>query len=308
MTTRPERLSRPAEAAPAPGLLRTPGFPDYRLVDLGEGRKLERFGRFLVDRPEPQAMGSRARPDLWERADAVFLGMNAEDEGSDGRWKFRGQAVESFPVSYRGLAFQGRFTPFRHLGFFPEQAPHWDFMTERIEALGRPARILNLFGYTGVASLLAARAGAAVTHVDASKKAIGFARENQARAGLGEAPIRWIVDDAMKFTAREERRNSRYDGIVLDPPKYGRGPSGEVWDLFRDLPRLLTLCRAILTDEPAFLILTAYAIRASFVAIHGLSREVFEDQGRFETGELVVEEDNGSRLLSTSLFVRWMPR
>jgi 23S rRNA (cytosine1962-C5)-methyltransferase len=285
----------------------TRGFADYRLVDLGEGRKLERFGRLLVDRPEPQAMGRRRRADLWDRADAIFLGINAEDEGSDGRWKFLGKPVESFPVAYRGLAFQGRFTPFRHLGFFPEQAPHWDFMVERLAALGRPGRVLNLFGYTGIASLLAARAGAAVTHVDASKKSIGFARQNQALAGLADAPIRWIVDDAPKFTAREERRASRYDGIVLDPPKYGRGPNGEVWDLFRDLPRMLQLCRAVLTEKPAFVIVTAYAIRASFVAIEDLCRESLGPSGHFEAGELVVGEESGPRRLSTSLYCRWTP-
>ena len=289
-----------------PKLLTTPGFAGYRLIDSGEGRKLERFGTLLVDRPEPQAMGARRRPDAWEKADAVFLGMNAEDEGSDGRWKFARRPVETFPVEYRGLAFQGRFTPFRHLGFFPEQAPHWDFMTERLQGLGRPARLLNLFGYTGVASLLAAKAGAAVTHVDASKKSVGYARENQALSGLADAPIRWIVDDAMKFTAREARRNSRYDAIILDPPKFGRGPEGEVWDLFRDLPRMLELCRTILTDKPAFVIVTAYAIRASFIAIHELTREVFGNLGgTIESGELAVEEEGSGRLLSTSLYSRW---
>jgi len=289
-----------------PQLLITPGFEGYRLVDSGEGRKLERFGSLLVDRPEPQALGSRRRPALWDKADAVFLGINAEDEGSDGRWKFSGRAVETFPVRYRGLAFQGRFTPFRHLGFFPEQAPHWDFMTERLKGLGRPARLLNLFGYTGIASLLAAEAGATVTHVDASKKSVGYARENQALAGLSDAPIRWIVDDAMKFTAREARRNSRYDAILLDPPKYGRGPEGEVWDLFRDLPRMLELCRAILTEQPAFVILTAYAIRASFIALHEVTREVFADLGgSIESGELAVQEEGSGRLLSTSLYSRW---
>ncbi|MDQ0472592.1 class I SAM-dependent methyltransferase [Labrys wisconsinensis] len=289
-----------------PNLLVSDGFEGYRLVDCGEGRKLERFGRFLVDRPEPQAMGRRHRPELWSRADAVFMGMNAEDEGSDGRWKFAGRPVETFPAAYRGVAFHGRFTPFRHLGFFPEQAPHWDFMVERLKGLGRPAKVLNLFGYTGVASLLAAKAGAAVTHVDASKKSIGFARENQALAGLTEAPIRWIVDDAVKFTAREERRGSRYDGVVLDPPKYGRGPNGEVWDLFTDLPHMLELTRAVLVEKPSFVIVTAYAIRASFIAIHELAREVFSDLGgRLESGELAVREEGGGRLLSTSLYSRW---
>ncbi|MFT4134109.1 class I SAM-dependent methyltransferase [Labrys sp. (in: a-proteobacteria)] len=289
-----------------PQLLVTPGFADYRLVDCGEGRKLERFGKLLVDRPEPQAMGLRLKPEAWDKADAVFLGMNAEDEGSDGRWKFAGRPVETFPVSYRGVAFHGRFTPFRHLGFFPEQAPHWDYMIEALQALKRPARVLNLFGYTGVASLLAAKHGAQVTHVDASKKSIGFARENQALAGLADAPIRWIVDDAMKFTAREQRRGSQYDIVLLDPPKYGRGPGGEVWDLFRDLPKMLDLCRAVLTDKPAFVIVTAYAIRASFVAVHELTREVFgELGGDITSGELVVSEEGSGRLLSTSLYSRW---
>jgi 23S rRNA (cytosine1962-C5)-methyltransferase len=287
-------------------LLVTDGFADYGLVDMGDGRKLERFGRFLVDRPEPQAIGRRRRPDLWARADAVFVGAHSEEEGSDGRWKFSGAPLSTFDVSYRGLPFLGRFTPFRHLGFFPEQAPHWDFASERLASLGRPARVLNLFGYTGVASLVAARAGASVTHVDASKKSIGFARENQALAGLADAPIRWIVDDAVKFTTREERRGSRYDAIILDPPKFGRGPNGEVWDLFADLRPMLELCRAVLVERPAFVIVTAYAIRASFLAIHEACRDAFADiGGTFDSGELAVREEGSDRLLSTSLFCRW---
>jgi 23S rRNA (cytosine1962-C5)-methyltransferase len=304
MTAAPSKP--PAPRLLSTRLLSTPGFDDYRLVDMGEGRKLERYGHYLVDRPEPQAMGRRRQEALWDSADAVFLGMNAEDEGSDGRWKLRPGTTETFPLAYRGLSFHGRFTPFRHLGFFPEQAPHWDFMVERLAGLGRPARVLNLFGYTGIASLLAARAGASVTHVDASKKSVGQARENQALAGLDAAPIRWIVDDALKFTAREERRGSRYDGILVDPPKFGRGPNGEVWDLFRDLPRMLDLCRAVLAERPSFVIVTAYAIRASFVAIHELCREVFGDlPGELEAGELAVREDGSERLLSTSLYCRW---
>lgn len=294
----------------APPILVTDGFADYRLVDMGEGRKLERFGRFLVDRPEPQALVRRLHPELWPKADAIFLGMNADDESSDGRWKFSTQTPDRFPVRYDSLAFYGRFTPFRHLGFFPEQASHWDFMTQKLTALrqtlDRPARLLNLFGYTGVASLLAARAGAQVTHVDASKKAVGFAKENQELAGLKGAPIRWIVDDAQKFTAREARRGSRYDGIILDPPKYGRGPEGEVWDLFVHLPAMLDLCRTVLADRPAFVILTAYAIRASFLALHEACREAFKDLGgTLQSGEIAVKQENSERLLSTSLFSRW---
>ncbi len=294
-----------------PQLLITPGFPDYRLIDCGEGRKLERFGRLLVDRPEPQAMGRRRQPALWDKADAVFLGMNAEDEGSDGRWKFAGRPVETFPVSYRGVAFHGRFTPFRHLGFFPEQAPHWDYMIEQLQALKRPARVLNLFGYTGVASLLAARHGAQVTHVDASKKSIGFARENQALAGLSDAPIRWIVDDAVKFAEREVRRGKHYDGVLLDPPRFGRGPDGEVWSLEADLPHLLDLTRQILAPGPAFAVLTAYAIRASFLSIHEITADLLGHRpGVLSSGELAVRETGDptrpGRLLATSMFSRFL--
>ncbi len=174
---------------------------------------------------------------------------------------------------YDGVGFLGRFTAFRHVGVFPEQAVHWDWLRGRIAGAGRPAKVLNLFGYTGVASLVAARAGAEVVHIDASKKAIGWARDNQAAAGLGDLPIRWICEDAVKFVEREQRRGNRYDGIILDPPKFGRGPKGEVWDIFADLPGLLRACVSLLSDDPLFLILTAYSIRASFLSIHELSAE-----------------------------------
>jgi 23S rRNA (cytosine1962-C5)-methyltransferase len=167
--------------------------------------------------------------------------------------------------------------------------------------------VLNLFGYTGLASLVAARAGAEVTHVDASKKAIGWARENQSLARLDDRPIRWICDDAMKFAEREARRGSRYDIVLLDPPAYGRGPKGEVWQLFDDLPAMVELTRAILTPKPLAVVLTAYSIRASFFAIHALMRDAFAGAGgRVESGELVIREQSAGRRLSTSLFSRWV--
>jgi 23S rRNA (cytosine1962-C5)-methyltransferase len=175
-----------------------------------------------------------------------------------------------------------------------------------IESAPRPLNILNLFGYTGIASLMAARAGASVVHVDASKKSIAWARENQALSGLENLPIRWIADDAMKFAAREERRGTRYDAIILDPPKFGRGPKNEIWDLYTKLPEMMRICRRLLSDRPLFLILTAYSIRASFMAIHELSAEVLADLGgMLESGELLLREEGGGRLLSTSLFSRW---
>lgn len=286
-------------------LLVTEGFDDYRLLDMGYGRKLEQFGRFVVDRPEEQAMGPAALPaETWLKADAVFDG-DAED--GEGRWRFFGKDVpNAFTVRYGDISFRARFTPFRHMGFFPEQAVHWAWMAERLARLGRPARVLNLFGYTGVASLIAAAAGAQVTHVDASKKAIGFARENQALAHMDDKPIRWIVDDAVRFVEREVRRGRTYDAIILDPPKFGRGPEGETWHLFEDLPKHLADCAALLADDADHVLLTVYAIRASFLSVDDLMRRTMAGRGGVvRSGEVALRVHREDRLLSTSLFARW---
>jgi 23S rRNA (cytosine1962-C5)-methyltransferase len=290
-------------------MLETAGWDDYELLDSGGGRKLERYAGVTIVRPEEQAIWTpRRAAAVWERADAVFTG-DVEEEGP-GRWRFPKPLAESWPMAYGPAKFSCRFTSFRHTGVFPEQVAHWDWMAGLVGAAGRPVKLLNLFGYTGIASLVAAAAGAQVTHVDASKKSIGWARENQAESGLENLPIRWICEDATKFVMREGRRGSRYDAIVLDPPKYGRGPNGEVWQLFEQLPEMLRLCRGLLSDRPLFLILTVYAMRASFVSFHELMREVM-DGGRTESGELLIVEapaaDAPSRRLATSLFSRWRP-
>ncbi|MDQ4061387.1 MAG: class I SAM-dependent methyltransferase [Pseudomonadota bacterium] len=284
----------------------THGFPDYQLLDSGRGRKLERYGAMVVDRPEPQAMWSpRLSQDEWGLADGVFAG---EEDAESGRWRFRGSPPESWPMRIKGVTVLCRFSAFRHLGVFPEQLPHWEWMLEALGlcgSRGRP-RLLNLFAYTGVASLLAAAAGAEVTHVDASKKAIEWAKQNQTRSGLQDAPIRWILDDARKFAQREVRRGRTYHGILIDPPKFGRGPNGEVWDLFTDLPDLLRSCEPLLDRSCSFLILTVYAIRASFLSVDLLAREVLAARGgSFESGELAIREAEGERALSASLFTRW---
>ncbi len=286
-------------------MLTTSGWNDFELVDMGGGEKLERYGTLTIVRPEPQAMGSRRLPDdRWQAADAVFSG-DVEEEGG-GRWEYRGALPETWPMRYESIRFLGRFTSFRHVGVFPEQAAHWAWMADQITAAKRPVKLLNLFGYTGIASLVAAAAGAHVTHVDASKKAIGWARENQALSELEKKPIRWICDDAGKFVAREGRRGNYYDGIILDPPKYGRGPKGEVWQLFDDLPEILRRCRDILAPDALFLVLTAYSIRASFLAGHELLAEILQGRGgRIESGELALIEKTGGRALSTSMFSRW---
>ena len=285
--------------APSTLLLETEGFETYALLDSGGGRKLERFGSVTVVRPEEQAIWTpRLAPRAWEEADAVFTG-DVDEEGA-GRWRRRDGLPEHWVCGHGPLRFSCRLTSFRHVGVFPEQEAHWRHIETAVKARASPS-LLNLFGYTGIASLVAAGAGARVTHVDASRTAIAWARENQALSGMAERPIRWICDDAVKFAAREARRGSLYDGILLDPPRYGRGPKGEIWRLFEDLPGLLSSCRSILKPD-GFLILTAYAIRASFLSLHELCAEILG--GEPESGELVLRERQGRRL-STSLFCRW---
>ncbi|BDA87053.1 SAM-dependent methyltransferase [Aureimonas sp. SA4125] len=299
--------ARPAERLPV--ILTVEPDADYALLDSGAGEKLERYGPLTVRRPENQAIWSKRLPDAaWEAADAIFTG-DTDEEGL-GRWRFPKVPLgETWPLQHRGLSYLGRFTSYRHTGVFPEQAGHWAFVTDAISAAKRPVRVLNLFGYTGLASLLAARAGAEVTHVDASKKAILWARENQELAGLNEAPIRWICEDAVRYAEREVKRGSRYDIVLLDPPRFGRGPKGEVWQLLDDLPYLLDLCRDLLSERPLALILTAYSIRSSFYSLQALMTETLRGRGgTVESGELVIREAGAeARCLSTSLFSRWIP-
>ena len=308
----PRILQRREGALPAerlPLILEVAPNPDYALLDSGGGEKLEQYGPYRIVRPEGQAIWRRALPDHeWDKADALFTG-DTDEEGM-GRWRFpQAPLGETWPMRHDGISYLGRFTSFRHVGVFPEQASHWSHMEGLIREAGRPVKVLNLFGYTGLASLVAARAGAEVTHVDASKKAIGWARENQEMAGLSQKPIRWICEDAMKFAEREERRGNSYDIILFDPPAYGRGPKGEVWQLFEDLPALADICRSILSPKPLAVVLTAYSIRASFFAIHALMRDTFAGMGgTVESGELVIREKSAGRALSTSLFSRWVAR
>ena len=288
-------------------LVESTGCEGYRLLDSGKGRKLERFGGIVVDRPEPQALWRPLAGDVvWASAHATFSGD--EDEES-GRWRQQKTVPESWPVRIdRAVTVMCRLSAFRHLGLFPEQLPHWQWMTSALAQHAGPERprVLNLFAYTGAASLIAAQAGAEVVHVDASKKAIAWAKENQAASKLTEAPIRWMLDDARKFVQRETRRNRRYDIILIDPPKFGRGPNNETWDLFIDLPAMLRSCAELVAGPRSAIILTAYAIRASSLMLDQLCREVLAGKGgRFDTGELAIREEGGARAVPTSLFTRW---
>jgi 23S rRNA (cytosine1962-C5)-methyltransferase len=273
-------------------------WPDYGLIDSGGGQKLERYGAVSVVRPEPQAMWAPANED-WD-PDATFV--PGSDEEGGGRWVQHRAVPAQWDLARGPVRFHAALTPFRHLAFFPDMAPQWDWMRSRAD----DADVLNLFGYTGVGSLVLSEAGARLVHVDASKKSVEAGKDNARLSGLSERPIRWIVDDAGKFTARELRRGRRYDGILLDPPKFGRGPEGEVWRLEEDLAPLLADCRKLLDDNSRFLVLTVYAVRMSALAIGELVRQLFADLGgTVEVGEMAVREEARALLLPTAIFARW---
>jgi len=284
--------------------MRTTGWSDYALLDSGNGRKLERYGPYRVVRPEPQCLWEpKLSPAVWNDADAVF---DPSDEEDAGRWRFKAQPKDTWPMAWGDVRYKGRFTAFRHLAFFPEQAANWAWLDQRVRSCEGQPRVLNLFGYTGVASLVCAAAGAAVTHVDASKKAIGWARENATLSGLDDRPIRWICEDARRYVQREVRRGNQYEGIVLDPPKYGRGPDGEIWKLFENLPELAGLCAALLSEKASFLLLNAYAERISGAALAGLLSDKLADRGgSIEWGELALTQEDGTREIGMSFYARW---
>lgn len=271
---------------------------DWALTDCGHGQKLERYGDFKVVRPEPQAMWAPAN-EHWD-PDATFV--PGSDEEGGGRWVQHRPVPRQWELSRGDVSFAASLTPFRHLGFFPDMAPQWDWMRKR----SADADVLNLFGYTGVGTLLLSDADARLLHVDASKKSVDQGKENARLSGLSDRPIRWIVDDATKFTAREVRRGRRYDGILLDPPKFGRGPEGEVWRLEENLAPLLADCRKLLDANSRFLVLTVYAVRMSALAIGELVKQTLGDLGgAVEMGEMAVREETRGLLLPTAIFARW---
>ena len=304
---------------PTFSLLESPNWSDYALLDSGDGLKMERFGPYTFIRPEVQAMWSRALPEKeWAKAHAVFQPTSEE---SGGHWQFKKKISEKWKMGYTplasphfrpenggegGLRFWAMTTPGRHLGVFPECAAHWDWSADLVQRAKQSIRVLNLFGYTGLATLASAAAGAQVTHVDASKKAVAWARDNQALSGLTEKPVRWIVDDALKFVQREGRRGNKYDGILLDPPKFGRGPKGEVWEVYKSLPNLLEACRQVLSEKPLFVVATVYAVKASAIHVGQALQDMMSNyHGNVECGELVTREQSAGRLLSQAVYARW---
>lgn len=274
---------------------------EYTLIDSGNYRKLERFGNRTLIRSEPKAWWRPEFPgSAWEKSHAVC--------DAEGQWTFAKPIAPAWPLHFDGLTLEARFTQMsKHVGIFPEQSPHWEWIKDQRERKDeRTPQLLSLFGYTGAATLVAAANGYAVTHVDASKPALAWAKHNQSLSGLGDAPIRWILDDAGKFIQREARRGRRYDALLLDPPSFGRGPKQEVWKVEKHLLPLLETCRQILSDDPLFVILTMYAIEASALMLGNLLADMLDKyRGEITMGELALKPQEGKHILPMSIFGRW---
>jgi 23S rRNA (cytosine1962-C5)-methyltransferase len=297
-----------ASLQPAIGNLQVvapPPWKDYELLDSGDGQKFERFGEFYLVRPDNQAIWA---PSLaaseWERADARFQRSKSDD--GPGQWNLRRHLPEAWPMHYHNLSFWARLTPFKHTGVFPEHSAQWEWIRQQLTRSSDQPNVLVLFGYTGLSSLWAAQVGARVSHVDASKPAVRWAQDNQQASGLADAPIRWFVDDVGKFVAREIRRGSRYDLILLDPPVFGRGPKGEIWRLTEQLPNLMAQCVALLSDDARGLLLSAYATNVSALTLANVLADSLHGRGgEITAGELVLQPSGSGRTLPAALYARW---
>lgn len=283
-------------------ILKTVQSGDYELIDSGEGEKLERYGKFVLSRPDPQALWKKVKPQSeWKKADGIFS-RNARNA----RWLIKDYVPEKWNVELEGLRFWIKPSAFKHTGVFPEQASNWKWIEERVKRSGRKISVLNLFGYTGGATLAVARAGAEVCHLDASKVAVHCAKENAELSGLKDAPIRWILDDVLKFLKREIKRGKQYDGIIMDPPAFGHGPGGELWKIEDNLISLFDLCKEVLSPDPVFFLVNGYASGYSAIAYkNNLERSMGKYRGIVEIGELTIEESKTKRLLPCGIFARW---
>ncbi len=290
-------------------VLYTKDWVDYELLDTGEGEKLEKFGPYSFVRPYEDAVWDKTlNANEWAESAGKFWSSKT---GAKAGWKMNFNIKDKWEMEYKGIKFLASPTPFRHLGFFPEQASHWDFIENKIKTspmsnIGEKVKFLNLFGYTGIASLFALRAGADVTHVDASKQSLNWSKENQNASGLNDLPMRVIEDDVVKFLEREVKRGNKYDAIIMDPPKFGRGPKGEVWKIEEMLPKLLELVGKVVSDNPLFIILTSYSTDSSALTLGYSLEEITKDLGgEVEVGEMCVLEKSKGRLMSLAHTAVW---
>lgn len=279
---------------------------DFELIDCGDGMKLERWGDIVLARPDPQAIWAKQAPKLWKKADAVYH----RSQSGGGNWEFIKKFPQKWTVNYKGMKLYVEPTGFKHTGIFPEQAANWDFMTKLIEkrvSEGRQVKILNLFGYTGAATVACAKAGAEVCHVDASKGIVTRCRENVELTGLHEAKVRYLIDDAFKFVSREIRRGNHYDGIIMDPPSYGRGPNGEVWKLEDSIYSFLEESVNLLYDDSLFFILNSYTTGLSPVVTENMLKVLICGKfgGKVESGDLCLPCSASDLVLPCGSVARW---
>ena len=277
---------------------------DYECISAGNGEKLERWGNVIFRRPEPQAMWPIEKTDLWNKVDGFYHRSNK----GGGYWDFKSKLPEFWTVKYKDLTFKVSPTNFKHTGLFPEQAANWDFSMNKIKSANRPIKVLNLFAYTGAATMAASKAGAVeVVQVDASKGMKEWAKENMKLCGLGDHKIRFIVDDCLKFVQREARRGNKYDVIIMDPPSYGRGPNGEVWKFEQNLDVLISACMEILSDKPLFFLINAYTTGISSTVLFNILKTTMEKKygGKVEAGEIGLPITESDLVLPCGIYGRW---
>lgn len=277
---------------------------DYECLDAGNGEKLERWGNVILRRPEPQAMWEILFDKHWEKVDGFYHRSNQ----GGGYWEFKNNLPEYWTVNYKDLTFKVTPTNFKHTGLFPEQAVNWDFMMDKIKKANREVKVLNLFAYTGAATMACAKAGAKVVQVDASRGMTQWAKENRDLCGLGDHEIRFIVDDCLKFVLREYRRGHRYDGIVMDPPSYGRGPNKEVWKFEKNMAVLLDACLKILSDKPLFLLINAYTTGISNIVLANMLKTMMlplYPNGKITSGEVSLPIKKNDMVLPCGIYGRW---
>lgn len=279
---------------------------EYELVDSGEGQKLERYGDFLMSRPDPEALWKKNLDEKeWGKAHLEFI-----RSGTKNKWIIKNGVPNSWDISYGNLKFLIKPTSFKHIGLFPEQLSNWKWMEEKILKAStikdKKVSVLNLFAYTGGATLAAAKAGAEVAHVDASKNAVEWARKNAELSGLKDAPIRWLIEDVILFLKREVKRGRKYDAIIMDPPAFGHGPKDELWKIEEDFLSLMSLCKQVLSNDPLFILINGYTAGYSSIVYQNNLMDLMKDyKGKVEGGELVIEESNSKRLLPCGIFARW---
>ena len=275
---------------------------DYEILDMADGQKLEKWGKYILSRPDPQIIWkNRLFPEKWNKADAVYHRSNT----GGGGWTYKTKLPDSWDIHYKDLTFRVKPMGFKHTGLFPEQAVNWDWMINKIKNAGREINALNLFAYTGGATVACSYAGASVCHVDSSKGMCSWAKENLQASGLGERPVRFIVDDVIKFVQREIRRGNKYDAIIMDPPSYGRGANGEVWQFENQIAGLIELCMGVLSDKPLFFLINSYTTGISSTVLANLLKLNIKKKGKVDCGEIGLPMNNSNLILPCGIYGRW---